>query len=415
MKQIKQFNRPEVFRDPIYGYIYLDYIFLEKLIDTKAFQRLRRIRQLGCANIVFHSAEHSRFTHSLGVYELSRRFLEFKNIKKCFSERERLLLMVASLMHDIGHGAYSHIFEKCFHIKHEKKSAQIIIHDQEISNLLDSEIDFQFKYEIASIILKEQKFPLLEQILTSQLDIDRLDYLERDSYFTGAIYGHVDTQRLMRSMIIKNNKIVFKESSIYAIENYLINRYHMYWQVYHHPKIRSYLIILEKIYIRIKYLIKKNIFINENIAIIKYFIKNKNDLKSYLEIDDYYINGLIISLKNNSDEILSNLCNDFLNRKIWCFLENNEYNQKKIKKILIYYKKNNEYYTAIDDVNHNAYDEKKKNIGDQIFILNNLEDKIQTLKEKSYMISKIIKYGIRKDSKFFYRPLQKEDIENNKI
>ncbi|WP_349402012.1 HD domain-containing protein [Candidatus Phytoplasma solani] len=407
-----KFLRSEVFRDPIYGYIYLEYRIIETLINTSAFQRLRRIKQLSGANIIFHNAEHSRFTHSLGVYELARRFLKIKNLAIHFSEKEKLLLLISALLHDIGHGAYSHTFETIFNVNHEIQSARIIKEDQEIVFVLD-QIESNFKDDVASIIEKTNKFPLIEQILSSQIDVDRLDYLERDSYFTGAVYGHIDTERLMRSMIIEVNPktqlkcVAFRQSGVFAIENYLINRYHMFWQVYYHPKARAYIAILEKIFKRLEDLLQLNFSFDSYINILATFLKDKTNLKNYLAIDDYYINGLILQLKDSSDEILKNLCLDFLNRSIWNILDNNEENQAKIINIKNQYQTQNEkfldYYTSFNTVDKRAYYENNKIFGENILIQSH--NQLKNLKEESPIIKNLIKNSLKRDKKFFYRPI----------
>ncbi len=409
----KKFLRSEVFRDPIYGYIYLEYELIEKLIDTSVFQRLRRIKQLSGTNIVFHGAEHSRFTHSLGVYELARRFLKITNIKKHFSTTQKLILLVSSLLHDIGHGAYSHSFETLFGINHETQSARIIKNNKEIRVLLD-QISPNFKNDVASVIKKTKKFPLIEQILTSQIDIDRLDYLERDSYFTGATYGHIDLARLMRSMIIepqpsKNNEkcIAFRQSGVFAIENYLINRYHMFWQVYYHPKVRAYNTILEKICKRLFDLLQNNYPVDLYIQPFYNFVNNQNELDKYLAIDDYYMNGLILHLQNSKDAILKNLCNDFLNRRIWHILDDNDQNQKQITHIKQQYHNQNpdyiKYYTSSNAAFKNAYSENKPKFETKILIKS--QGGLKSLKEASPIIKSLIKSSPKQDNKFFYRPL----------
>ncbi|CAM11608.1 HD superfamily phosphohydrolase [Candidatus Phytoplasma australiense] len=410
-----KFSRSEVFRDPIYGYIYLEYRIIEELINTPYFQRLRRIKQLSGTNIIFHSAEHSRFTHSLGVYELARRFLEIKDLAIHFSEREKLILLVAALLHDIGHGAYSHHFEKIFNVNHEKQSARIIKEDPEIVFILNK-IDSDFKNDVASVIEKTNKYPLIEQILSSQIDIDRLDYLERDSYFTGAVYGHIDTERLMRSMIIEHNPktkskcIAFRKSGVFAVENYLINRYHMFWQVYYHPKVRSYITILEKIYKRLEDLLKTNFPFESYINVLALFLQDKKNLENYLAIDDFYINGLILQLKYSQDQILKNLCLDFLNRSIWHILDVNEENEEKIKEIQDKYRNQNEayldYYTSFNTVGKRAYYENNKVFGENILI--KTSHQLKSLKEESSIIKNLIRNGVKTDNKFFYRPFEKK-------
>src|SRR5690554_5495801 len=316
---MKKLARQQVFRDPIYGYIHMDYQVITDLIDTSVFQRLRRVRQLSGVHMVFHGAEHSRFSHALGVYELAYRFLHIKDIKENLNERESLLFLVTALLHDIGHGAYSHAFEYVFKVHHESIGATIITTHPEIRNILDT-IDKDFAEDVASVLLKKGKFSLIEQLISSQLDIDRLDYLERDAYFTGTAYGHIDLDRIMRVLHVKKKQIVFSVSGIHAIENYLISRYHMYWQVYYHPVSRAYETILEKIYLRVKDLCLNDFEFKGDLDALKSIIENPNDLDSYIQIDDFYMNGLISSFTKSKDVILKTLADDFLNRHIWKYM-----------------------------------------------------------------------------------------------
>lgn len=398
---MKKLERQQVFRDPIYGYIHIDYAFIEQLIDTPVFQRLRRIRQLSGVHMVFHGAEHSRFIHSLGVYELARRFLEIKEIHEELEQREQLLFLTAALLHDIGHGAYSHAFEDVFLVNHEKIGAQIIRNNKDISYILDK-IDKDFKNDVASIIDKTHKYPIIEQLISSQLDIDRLDYLERDAYFTGAVYGHIDLERLMRVITIKNKQVVFKESGIHAIENYLISRYHMYWQVYYHPKARAYEVILGKIYLRIHELLEENYHFGYDVTALKRIMQNREDLEAYYQIDDYYMNGLIAYLTKCDDPILSTLAKDFFNRSIWSYLDATKENENQINQIKKAYKNQAKYYTHTSTVEQSAYRESDKNLGDQIYIFLKTGE-IKPLSAHSSIIHSLITTSIKEDPKFFYK------------
>lgn len=380
----------------------MDYELIKQLINSFLFQRLRRIRQLSGVQMVFHGAEHSRFSHSLGVYEIANRFLTVPDIKNALKEREQLVFLSAALLHDIGHGAYSHAFEDIFGVDHEEIGAKLIIENQELRNILDT-IDDSFALDVSSILRKEKKFPLIEQLISSQLDVDRLDYLERDAYFTGAAYGHIDLDRLIRVLYIKNGQVVFKISGIHAIENYLISRYHMYWQVYYHPVSRAYEVVLEKIYQRVKDLLIADFSFSGNVEPLKNIIDNPNNLESYVEIDDYYINGLISSFTKSTDFILRNLALDFMNRHIWGYINDTEENQKEIQKIKTQYKPEElKYYTTYRTVENSTYKDDDVKYGDQILIL--LENgTISTLKEQSKIIESLMQSGVKKDPKFFYR------------
>ena len=399
---MKKLARQQVFRDPIYGYIHIDYQVITDLIDTSVFQRLRRVRQLSGVHMVFHGAEHSRFSHALGVYELAYRFLHIKEIKEILNERESMLFLVTALLHDIGHGAYSHAFEYVFKVHHESIGATIITTHPEIRNILDT-IDKDFAEDVASILLKKGKFSLIEQLISSQLDIDRLDYLERDAYFTGTAYGQIDLDRLMRVIVVKDNTLAFKASGIHAIENYLVARYHMYWQVYYHPKARAYEVILEKIYRRVKDLLEMNFDFGHDVSSLKAILKNPKDMYAYLEIDDFYMNGLIAYFLKSKDAILKELAYDFLNRRIWSYIDDTPQNQKEIEAILNRkIAEEIKYFTLKTNVQQGAYHESQYNLGDQIYIYNE-QRKLVTLAEYSSIVHALVKTSMKADPKFFYK------------
>ncbi len=399
---MRKLTKQQVFKDPLYGFIHVDDVLIKKLIDSELFQRLRRIRQLSGVQMVFHGAEHSRFVHSLGVYEIAHRFLTVPDINEALNDREKLLFLTAALLHDIGHGAYSHAFETTFGVNHEKIGAELILTHPELRRILDSE-DEMFAEDVAHILKKEKKFPLIEQLISSQLDVDRLDYLERDAYYTGAAYGHIDVDRLIRVLYIKNGKVVFKLSGIHAIENYLIARYHMYWQVYYHRVARAYEVNLEKIYLRVRDLLKEGYPFENNVEPLKRIMANPKDLDAYIEIDDFYINGLIASFKTSSDLILRTLAYDFLNRKIWTSIDVNPDNEQTINDIeSSYSEEERKYYTSYRTVQNSTYRDDGEGFGDKIYIL--LENgKISTLKDQSKIIESLMLSGTKTDPKFFYR------------
>ncbi|AYJ01564.1 phosphohydrolase [Candidatus Phytoplasma ziziphi] len=417
-KPPQELQKPEVFNDAIYGYIYIDYDFVEQLINTFPMQRLRRIKQLSFVHIVFSCGEHSRFIHSLGVYELARRFLDKNNnvLKDIFNHRDKMLLLTAALLHDVGHGSYSHVFEEIFKTCHEKKSAEIIEKHFQIVDILDK-LDPDFKYDVASIIKKENKFQLIEQLLTSQLDFDRLDYLKRDAFFVGVSYGYIDSERLIRSIEIDeiNKKIVFQKKNISVIENYLISRYHMYSIVYNHSKVLGFSVIFRNIFKRLLYLLEENYKFeidcknnsNNILSILRKFQKNPDDIQAYLNIDDFYTNTLIFYLKDEKDKILSDLCFDFLNRKIWSYLDNNYENKKKIEKINNYYGRNKEYYTYDTDIPFCIYKNDDENIGESILIYTKDKTLTKVFSEESPIINDVVlnkkSQKKQKKLKFFYR------------
>lgn len=399
---IDKLKRQYVFKDPIYGFIHIDYQLIRDLIDTSVFQRLRRIRQLSGVVMVFHGAEHSRFSHCLGVYEVANRFLSIEDIKNNFDERHCLLFLVSALLHDIGHGAYSHAFEGVFEVNHEHVGAKIIEEHVEITSIL-STIDLEFASDCASIILHKGKYPLIEQLISSQLDCDRIDYLERDAYFTGTAYGHIDVDRLIRVLFIKDSKIVFKKSGIHAIENYLISRYHMYWQVYYHPVSRAYETILEKMYLRVKDLLLSNYKFNCDVEYIKLLLENKNDIYAYLEIDDYYVNGLMKSFYHSDDYYLQKLSSDFLNRNIWKRIDDVPANIDAIKQVLSSMSKEDiRYFTSSKTVSQSTYKDSNINMVDNIYILDE-DSNVKLLKDESSIVYSLMLSGTKSEPIFFYR------------
>lgn len=396
-------KKQQVYKDPLYGFIHVDDALIKELIDSAPFQRLRRIRQLSGVHMVFHGAEHSRFSHSLGVYEIAYRFSTAPDLKQAFNERERMILLVSALLHDIGHGAYSHAFEDVFGIDHEVIGARLIKDNPDLSRIL-KQVDDAFADDVASVLLKEGKYPLIEQLISSQLDADRLDYLERDAYFTGAAYGRIDADRIIRVARVKDGRLVFKASGIHAIENYLISRYHMYWQVYFHPVSRAYELTLEKIYQRVRDLLVSGVlFSNGDLELLKRMIAHPDDLVNFMAIDDYYMNGLIGGFRTSEDEILRNLAHDFLDRKIWGHIKDDPEHQEEITRIKASFKPEEKpYYTGYRTVESSTYKDDGLTFGEKICVL--LEDgSVSTITEQSEIIESLRSSGAKKDPRFFYR------------
>lgn len=313
-------ERTKVFRDPLYGYITVDYKLISDLIDSKEVQRLRRIRQLSGVSMVFQTAEHSRFTHSLGVYQMANLVLINVEGMNEISEYEKLVFLCSALLHDIGHGPYSHAFEHVIEKNHEEMTVNIIKSEKSSVNKILS-ISDTLANDIASVISHDGKFPLIESLVSSQLDVDRMDYLSRDAYFTGAAYGHIDYFRILRSMKMVDNKLLVRASGVHSIESYLMSRYHMYFQVYYHPVARAYECLLEGIYNRIKDLVKENIEIDANISSFINVLNGCNDILEYINLDDAYVNGFIKQLTKSNDHVLKTLATAFENRHLFKFVE----------------------------------------------------------------------------------------------
>ena len=230
------------YHDPLHGAITLaasdpTEALLIQLIDTPPFQRLRRIRQLGTASLTFHGAEGSRFTHSLGVMHIARRV--FDRLVQAYPSLEpyRTLVLCGALLHDIGHGPFSHTGEDIFDSDHEGWTRRILQESGPIRQLLD-QFDPQLRSDLERLYLKQYPLPFVGQLVSSQLDCDRLDYLMRDSYFTGASYGQLDLDRILMALDydpVRQQLVVARKGQA-AIEHYLVVRYFMYAQVYNHPK-----------------------------------------------------------------------------------------------------------------------------------------------------------------------------------
>lgn len=395
-------ERKKVFRDPLYGYIYVTEAVISELIDTKEFQRLRRIRQLSGVSMVFHGAEHSRFSHSLGVYSLALNVLEEVDIlKQKLSEYEQIVFLASALLHDVGHGPYSHAFEHVFKVRHEKSTARIITGETEIKTVLDY-YDPNLATDIASVILKAGKFPIIEQLISSQLDVDRMDYLERDAFHTGAAYGRLDKDRIIRMLTIVDNQVVFKEGAIHAIENYLMSRYHMYWQVYYHPVARSYEVMLESIYKRILDLIKSHQLNDEYADYLKTIIENGFEENAYFELDDYYVNGLIKRFSHCDDLILNELCNEFLKRKLFKYISVND-NQQAIFKDIIDGHHLTPYEYKIDYISQATYLVDEFDIAVSKILILSKDGELKTLDQISPIIRGLSTSGIKSDQKLYYR------------
>lgn len=389
----KKLSKSKVFRDPLYGYIEVNYAVILELIDAKEVQRLRRIRQLSGVSMVFPTAEHSRFTHALGSYQMAN--LVLKNVEgaNLLSEYEQLLLLIAALLHDIGHGPYSHAFEQVLSVPHEEMTARIIENkDGEIFKILkNNEIDPK---DVANIIRKQSQYKVVEKLISSQLDVDRMDYLPRDAYFTGATYGTIDRNRILRSLVITNNDVYVKVKGVHSIESYLMSRYHMYFQVYYHPVARAYELLLEKIYLRIKDLTLANININANIESFLTFIKDNHNINEYIELDDNYVNGLVKQLTKSEDEILNILANALENRKLFKYIELTDDNIDISK-----YNKSKYFYSE-SEVSATAYlaqtSEKNK------IKLINPDNRIISLEEYSPIIKSLSQSSYKKVKRIYY-------------
>lgn len=308
-------NEPRVLRDPVHGYIHITSPVIWRLLDTPEFQRLRRIRQLGGVFQVYHTAEHSRFSHSLGVYEIVRRMTEeVPDIGGSLSRQEKLVVLCAALLHDVGHGPYSHSFERLSHCSHEQMTMRLILEDTDIHTVL-AEADPSLPAQVAAVIQGTCPNPLLCDLISSQLDADRMDYLLRDAYETGTSYGTFDLERILRCLRVKNGRLCIKESGMHSVEDYIMARYHMYWQVYLHPVARAYEVMLQLFFDRYSEVRSQlKIDLLENVF-------HLSELTCFLVLDDYRLVTGLQQASVSDDRILADLADRLLNRRLFDWIE----------------------------------------------------------------------------------------------
>lgn len=329
----------KVFKDPIHGYISVDDVLIWDLIQAKEFQRLRRIKQLGGTYMIFHGAEHSRFSHSLGVYLVAKRMIErLVKAGATFTEHERLLTLTAALLHDLGHGPFSHSFEEVLGINHEIFTVRILTETTKVNHILE-EYRAGFSSEVKEVIMRTHPNKVIVNLISSQLDADRLDYLVRDAYFSGTPYGEIDIERIQRTMRVVDGELVFKVSGMHAIEDYLLSRYQMYWQVYLHPVARSFDIIVQGLLRRVRALLETDYAFKQDMSDFReLFLSEVPNISVYLKMDDSTILYMSQLLYEEEDPILSDFADRLLNRRL--FKEYYYKPDQKLQEILFQLKKN---------------------------------------------------------------------------
>ncbi|MBC8122814.1 MAG: HD domain-containing protein [Gemmatimonadaceae bacterium] len=318
-------RKSRTYHDPIHGAISLrgdDPVeaLLIELIDTPEFQRLRRIRQLEVAALTFHGAEGSRFTHSLGVFAIARRIFDRLAYDYPMLSPFRALALCAALLHDVGHGPYSHASEHIFNYDHEDWTRRVILGPTHIARLLTSFAP-ELPDQLCQLLSKTHPVPALIQLVSGQLDCDRLDYLLRDSYFTGAQYGHLDLDRIIhaidydpatQSLVIRGRK------GLVAIEHYLVVRHFMYSQVYHHPKNMAARFILQQAFEQARtQALHGGLEVDE---VMKAWLVGSVDqlpLETYLASDDTVFNYHLHRWSRHADSLLRDLARRFLDRDLF--------------------------------------------------------------------------------------------------
>ncbi len=313
-------NKRKIINDPIYGFVSIPSDLIYDLINHKYFQRLRRIKQLGLTNLVYPGALHTRFHHAIGAMHLMHEaLLTLKQKGVVITEEEEQATLCAILLHDIGHGPFSHALEHSIvrGVSHE-----------DISSLLMEALNREFKGKLSlaiKIFNDGYKKRFLHQLVSSQLDMDRLDYLKRDSFFTGVSEGVISSDRIIKMLDVVNNNLVVEVKGIYSVEKFLIARRLMYWQVYLHKTVLSAETLLVNILKRAKELSAegKDLFATPT---FKKFLQNdysKKDfmnpdvLNAFARLDDTDISASIKGWTESNDRILNILCNKLIDRKLF--------------------------------------------------------------------------------------------------
>lgn len=315
---LSQRNKLKIINDPIYGFITIPNELIFDLIEHPYFQRLRRISQMGLSHLVYPGAQHTRFHHALGCLHLMRKavqVLRFKSVE--IDEAEEEALYIAILLHDIGHGPFSHAMEHSIieGVSHEQLSLKFM---QKLNE------EFEGKLTLAIQLFTNQYHKeFLGQLLASQLDIDRLDYLKRDSFYTGVAEGNINSERLITMLNVKNNQLVVEEKGIYSVEKFLVARRLMYWQVYLHKTGLVAEQLLIKMLKRAKYLVQNEFALNAS-KNLTFFMKQQGAIETlsdkvidrFASLDDYDVVSAIKEWVDCGDEILESLCKMILHRNL---------------------------------------------------------------------------------------------------
>jgi HD superfamily phosphohydrolase len=316
----------KIYRDSVHNIIRLETgtdegRLMIRLVDTAEFQRLRRIKQLGLALFTYQGAEHSRFTHSLGVLHLATRILSNLGAKYKISDEARIAVRCAALLHDIGHGAFSHVIESILNFHHEDFTIQAVLSDEtEVGRAL-REFSPDLPASVADVISGKYRPMALAQLVSSQLDVDRMDYLLRDSLMTGAKYGIFDLEWIIKSLEIdeENDRLYVSAEGIYAVEDYLQARYYMFRQVYFHRSLRSAEVVLRSVLRRALELFQAGqpVWFATGTPFEKILRGEKLSLGEHMEMDDSDVMFHIKQWKREPDAILSDLSKRFIHRRLF--------------------------------------------------------------------------------------------------
>ena len=402
--ELKRLDETKVLKDPVHSYIHIHYEVIWNCLDSKEFQRLRRIRQLGGDFQVYPTAEHSRFSHSLGVYEIVRRMVtEVKSLCVELTEYDKVCVTLAGLLHDVGHGPFSHAFEHITNHSHEEYTAKIILGNTELNAILRN-VSEKLPQDIVSIIQHTHENDILNQIVSGQLDADRMDYLLRDSYFTATSYGQFDLERILRTIRVRKTAegrkvIVVKYTGIHSVEDYIMARYQMYWQVYYHPVARSYEAVFIQLFNRLKDIFKVDKDYFEDMKVLIPFLeKSEVSVEEYFKLDENSLLYCCALIQDKEDKIAADLARRLQNRNLFEYVDYDEENLAQIKNML---KENNldeRYYLKIESIEASVYSPYK---GRKILI-EKLNGDIVALEKASTIVESITKGQTKKEGTIFF-------------
>lgn len=398
-------QKRKIINDPVFGFINLPSNFVYEIIQHPYLQRLNRIRQLGLASFVYPGAQHTRFHHSIGAMYLMEEALNNLRLKgHSISENEYNSSLVAILLHDVGHGPFSHLLEHTLvkNVHHEILSLLLM---KQINNELNGKLD-------TAIDIFTDNYPkrFLHQLVSGQLDVDRLDYLRRDSFFTGVNEGNIGSARIIKMLNVKDDKLVVESKGIYSIENFLMSRRLMYWQVYLHKTLVASEKMLINILSRARELIQKGekLFASPSLA---YFLENEVNygdfenngkaLKCFVNLDDNDIWTALKVWKDHSDPIFSELCKGMVNRKLFkIIVSDSPIDKTLVKSKLKFFKEkfqisDNEasYFISLDVMETNMYNEEDDSI-DIIYKDGTVKDisKASDMLNIELLSKKVVKY-----------------------
>ena len=402
--ELKRLDETKVLKDPVHSYIHIHYEVIWNCLDSKEFQRLRRIRQLGGDFQVYPTAEHSRFSHSLGVYEIVRRMVtEVKSLCVELTEYEKVCVMLAGLLHDVGHGPFSHAFEHVTNHSHEEYTTKIILGNTELNSILRA-VSEKLPQDIVSIIQHTHENDILNQIVSGQLDADRMDYLLRDSYFTATSYGQFDLERILRTMRVRKTAegrkvIVVKYTGIHSVEDYIMARYQMYWQVYYHPVARSYEAVFIQLFNRLKDIFKGDKDYFEDMKVLIPFLgKSDVSVDEYFKLDENSLLYCCSLIQDKEDKIAADLAKRLQNRNLFEYVDYNEENLAQIKNMLKESCLDERYYLRVENIEASVYSPYK---GRKILI-EKLNGDIVALEKATTIVESITKGQTKKEGTIFF-------------